>query len=256
MTKIARVFAVLFCAGLNSLFGAAALAQTEITVVRGDESYPPFEMLVDGRLTGLHIDLVEAAARKLGVSVKWDSLPWKRALRMVEEGQADAVTYITRTPDREAWAIFQDGNVLSSSEVRFIVLKEQAGQITFDGNLARFLAQHRPIVVRGFAFGNVELDALKKLEGNNMQDVVRMLKAGHSDIAVVNWGDFVGAFKGKPELAQVAPLKPPILSLHNYIAFSRSKKDEDLALRFAAALSEYKNTAEYAALLRRYRLER
>jgi polar amino acid transport system substrate-binding protein len=256
MTKIARVIAVLLCAGLSSLFGAAALAQTEIAVVRGDESYPPFEMLEGGRLSGVHIELVEAAAKRIGASVKWESLPWKRALRMVEDGQADAVTYISRTPEREAWAIFVAGNVLSSSEVRFIVPKEQAGRISFDGNLARFLEQHTPIVVRGFAYGSPELDRLKKLEANNMQDVVRMLKAGYSDLAVVNWGDFVGAFKGKPELAAVTPLKPPILTLQNYIAFSRSKKDEDLARRFAAALIDYKSSPDYTALLRRYQLER
>lgn len=256
MTTFKRAVAVLAFAGLQGLFGAVALAQAEITVVRGDEPYPPFEMVVDGRLTGLHIELVEAAAQKIGASVKWENLPWKRALQMIETGQADAVTYITRTPEREAWAVFLAGNVLSSSEVRFIALKEQSGRIKFDGNLPRFLAQHRPIVVRGFMYGSAELDALKKLEGNNMQDLVRMLKAGHADLAVVNWGDFVGAFKGKPELALVASLKPPILTIQNYIAFSRSKKSDDLARRFAAALSDYKNSEEYAALVRRYQIER
>ncbi len=256
MTNYARAMALLVVAALQNLLGTVAWAQTEIVVVRGDESYPPFEMMVDGNLTGLHIELVEAAAKKLGLSVKWESLPWKRALRMVETGQADAVSYITRTLEREAWASFLAGNVLSSSEVRFIVLKQQAGQITFDGKLAQFLAQRRPIVVRGFMYGSAELDALKRLEGNNMQDVVRMLKAGHSDIAAVNWGDFVGAFKGKPELAQVASLKPPILTIRNYIAFSRSKKTDDLARRFAAALSDYKSSPDYAALMQRYQLDR
>jgi polar amino acid transport system substrate-binding protein len=256
MTNCAKAIAVLACAALLSLFGPVAMGQSEIRVVRGDESYPPFEIWVDGRLTGLHIELVEAAAKRLGASVKWESLPWKRALLMVETGQADAVTYVTRTPEREAWALFLAGNVLTVSEVRFIVMKEQAQRITFDGNLADFLEQHKPIVVRGFMYGSPELDRPKKLEGNNMQDVVRMLKAGHSNLAVVNWGDFVGTFKDKPELAAVLPLKPAILSMQNYIAFSRNKTGEDLASRFAAALSDFKNSPEYTALLRRYQLER
>lgn len=256
MKNLASALTKFFCAGWLCLVGTAAMAQPEITVVRGDESYPPFEMVVDGQLTGLHIDLVEAAAKKLGAKVKWQSLPWKRALRMVELGQADAVTYITRTPEREAWAVFLAGNVLSNSEVRFIVLQEKAGRIKFDGNLARFVERYTPIVVRGFAYGKEELDRSRKLEGSNMQDVVRMLRAGHSDIAVLNWGDFVGAFKDTPELAAVAPLNPPLQTQQNYIAFSRINKDEDLARRFAAALLDVKNSAEYAALLRRYRLER
>ena len=59
-----------------------------------------------------------------------------------------------------------------------------------------------------------------------------------------------------PELAQVASLKPPILTIQNYIAFSRGKKTDDLAPRFAAALSDYKSSPDYAALLQRYQLER
>ncbi len=254
MVSLVRAIALLIFAALQT--AGQALAQTEIKLVRGDEQYPPFEMLIDGRLTGLHMELVEAAAKKLGVSVKWESLPWKRALRMVETGQADGVTYITRTPEREAWAVFLPGNVLSSSEVRFIVLKEKSGRIAFNGQLAPFLAQREPIVVRGFEFGSAELDQTQKLEGNNMQDVVRMLQAGSSDVAVVNWGDFVGAFKGKPELAAVTPLSPPIRSMHNYIAFSLNKNNEVLARRFAAALSDFKTSSEYTALLRRYQLER
>lgn len=254
MAIIRRAFAWLGGLGLQLLLTAAASAQTEITVVRGDEQYPPFEMVVDAQLTGLHIELVTAVAGKLGLGVKWESLPWKRALRMVEMGQAHAVTYIARTPEREAWAVFLAGNVLTSSEIRFIVLKERAAEVTYDGQLARFLATRRPIVVRGFAFGSEELDGIKKLAANNMQDLLRMLKAGHSELAVVNWGDFVGAFKGRPELAAVQPLSPPVRVTQNYIAFAL--KDGALASRFAAAMSDYKNSPQYSALLARYQIER
>lgn len=233
-----------------------ASAQAPLIVVRGEENYPPYEMLVDGRLSGLHVDLVEAVAARLGLQVQWQSLPWKRALRLVELGQADAVTYIARTPEREAWALFLDDNLLSTAELRFIVRKQDATRIDYDGDLHRFLAQRQPIVARGFQFGIAEIDGRKKFEALGMGDLVRMLTAGYSDVAVVNWSDFVGAYGGKPEFAAIAPLRPPLRTLQNFIAFSIARKDQELARRFAAELAALRKSGEYGTLQRRYLPER
>lgn len=234
---------------------AAALpvrAQRPLLVVRGEENYPPFEMQVDGKLGGLHVELVEAVAARLGLTVQWQSLPWKRALLLVERGQADAVTYISRTPEREAWALFLDDNQLSSGEVRFLVRKQDATKIQFNGDLGRFLAQRRPIVLRGFKFGLPELDERRRHEAKHMGDLVRMLTLGFSDVAVVNWTDFVGAYAGKPEFESVHPLRPPLHTTQNFIAFSIAREGQELARRFAAALAAFRKSAEFTALLRRH----
>ena len=242
------IFSILFMLGCT-----AAWAQSEITIVRGDEDYPPFEMMADGKLTGLHTDMVNAVAVKIGVKINWQSVPWKRALQMVESGYADGITYIGKTPEREVWAIFSEENLLSSSKINFIVLKENASKITFDGNLAKFLENHTPILCRGFSFGD-QIDKGKKFEADNMEQMIEMLKAKRSDIALVNWGDFVGAFKGKPAMKEIVPLSPPAIENKNYIAFSKAKKDEALAKRFGDAMKAYKKTSAYPVLLKHYGL--
>lgn len=256
MTHIRRWLAGLACAACHALGWAAAPGAGEISLVRGDENYPPFEMVVGGKLKGVHVEMVEAVAQRLGLRVKWQSLPWKRALRMVELGQADGVTYIGRTPEREAWAIFDDDNVLSSTEIRLVVLQARAQDISYDGNLATFLDKRSPIVVRGFEFGLADIDQRKKFAADNMADLVRQLQAHVSDVAVVNWSDFTGAFAGKPEFKQVAPLTPAIKTNYNYIAFAKAGNRAAVAQRFAQALVAYKKSAAYSALLKRYRVER
>ena len=78
-------------------FSSIATAQT-LKIVRGNGTYPPNEMIVDNQLTGLHIDLVKEVAVSLGYQVNFESVPWKRALSLIEKGTADAITYISKNP--------------------------------------------------------------------------------------------------------------------------------------------------------------
>jgi polar amino acid transport system substrate-binding protein len=255
MQKTCRWLVGVVVAAMHAVV-AAAPAHHEIVLVRGDENYPPFEMVVGGKLKGIHIEMVEAAGRSINLRITWQSLPWRRALRMVETGKADGITYIGRTTERENWATFADDNVLSTTEVRFVVLQSSAQHVLFDGNLANFLATRQPIVIRGFAFGLPELDKRKNFEADNMADLVRQLQFKVSDVGVVNWSDFSGAFFNKPEMALVSALKPAIKTNDNYIAFSKAGNHANLAEKFGKALANYKTTEAYTALLKRYRLER
>lgn len=58
------------------------------------------------QVRGVHIDLVQAADDKLGVSVVFRSYPWKRAMIMLQRGEADANTYMGKTPEREQYGVF------------------------------------------------------------------------------------------------------------------------------------------------------
>ncbi|WP_315653176.1 substrate-binding periplasmic protein [Roseateles aquae] len=245
-------------AGLLALAGlvlsSVAQAQTVLDVACGDADYPPFEMKVQGRVAGLHGEMIEAAAARLGWSVRWRSLPWKRVLLELEQGRVAAASYVSPTPERERFALFLEGNRLSTSELRLVVLRGAVPD--FDGDLSRFLATRKLIALRGFKFGLPLVDAAPKIEALNMADALRLLREGFSDVAALNWNDFVGAYGDKPEFQQVVPLKPALHSISAYLAFSRARPDaQERAQRFAAALGEYRKTPEYAALLRRHRLD-
>jgi polar amino acid transport system substrate-binding protein len=211
-------------------------------------------MVVKGKAAGLHVEMVEAAARGLGLRVQWRSLPWKRALMLVETGQADAITYISRTPEREAWAVFVEGNQLSSAEIRFIARKDEAARLQFNGDVPAFLAQHSLVAVRGFQFGQAEIDKAKRIEASSMDDLMRRLHAGHASVAAVNWNDFNTAYQGRPEVASIVALQPAIASTRNYIAFSNARGHQALAQRFAEAISRYKQSKAYGQLLKKYQL--
>ena len=107
----------------SSSFIAVALAEDTIVVVRGDENYPPNEMLINDKLVGIHIDLTREVAASMNLNINYISVPWKRAVRLVQKGSVDAISYLDKTPEREEFAIFNDGNIISSYNFVFIILK-------------------------------------------------------------------------------------------------------------------------------------
>jgi polar amino acid transport system substrate-binding protein len=94
---------------------------SELTILRRNEDYPPDEMHIDGKLTGFHIELIQNAAKSIPLTVKFESVPWKRAIQMLKFGKADALSYVSRNSSRENYAIFIDHNILTESYYHFIM---------------------------------------------------------------------------------------------------------------------------------------
>ncbi|NVO05397.1 MAG: transporter substrate-binding domain-containing protein [Rhodoferax sp.] len=238
------------------LCGCALAAQAqsranELHVARGNEDYPPNEMHVGGKLTGLHIEVVEAVAAKLGKKVVWDELPWLRAQKCAEEGACDAISYISQNEERDKWAVFLGGNVLSRVEMRFVVHKADATKLAFNGNTADYLNGKTLVTMAGYTYGPVVAKA-KKYEVKNLATLAGMVAEHRYDVAIVNVDDFAG-LKGKPQADELTLLSPPAWESNSYIAFSRAANGADLAAKFQAAYADFKKSKEYQALLNRFK---
>lgn len=66
--------------------------------------WPPFRMQgVGGRLEGLDIDLLDELQRRTGLRFEVRLQPWARALEDMRRGQADLMTGLARTAEREQY---------------------------------------------------------------------------------------------------------------------------------------------------------
>ncbi len=235
-------------------FNIPSLMAEEIFVVRIDENYPPYEMVIDGELTGLHIDLMYATASRLGIKVKINSLPWKRAIMMVETGSADAITYIGKTPEREGFIHYNDGNILSSSAYGFVILKDRAAEIRYNGDL-QSLSTYTIGVQHGYSYGTY-FDGAKYLNRQTVKKVeqlVQLLLIGRIDLAVIDEPEYLQNRK-KENWSKLTFLKPEIIKQNFYVGFSRVKKLGKLSNKFAKELSAFKQTKEYQRILTKYQL--
>jgi len=97
----------------------------QLTITRGEANIPPFEFKGENGLTGIHIKMVNAVAEKIGYTVKWEETQWKRALIKVKAGSADAVTYVSKTTDREEYMTFLRKNILSQTKYHLFTVKEE-----------------------------------------------------------------------------------------------------------------------------------
>jgi len=109
------VVMLLFTGGLAAIQFAAPVAvnalQTQSTpapptgqktlIVVGDQLFPPYEFLENGQPTGFNVELLQAVAETMGLSLEIRLLPWSEARHAIETGQADIITGMFYSVERD-----------------------------------------------------------------------------------------------------------------------------------------------------------
>ncbi len=203
---------------LSFSFCAYADSQKNLFIVRGNENYPPYEMTVNEQLSGLHIDIVKKIAKNLDIHVTFKSYPWARAMMMIEKGKADAITYLTRTKDREKNIHYMDGNVLSIEVNMFTILTSRKNEIKFSGNL-RELKQYKILMRHGFSYGEKfdKANYLNKVKSNDWKRMPMLLLKKRIDLAIVDYINFYLNNHDKDFFNKMFFLQPPVTQNPQYI---------------------------------------
>ncbi len=88
-------------AALLLIAAAGGARAAEPIVFYGDDSYPPFESLEDGRAVGINVDLMTAVARVLGRPAEIRLGDWSEAQALAGEEGGVVLGLFGRTPERE-----------------------------------------------------------------------------------------------------------------------------------------------------------
>lgn len=242
---------------ISLLFTALSYASTfdqELIIVRGNENYPPYEYTKDHQLTGFHIELVQHVAKEIPVKAVFKNVPWKRALSMIEDGTADAITFITKTKERERFTLFLEENKLSSSYSGFIALTGHHLSKRYDGTLASVEDLNIGVQL-GFKYGNAFDNAtnITKVELSSAEKLYSTLYAKRIDLAIISMNEFLEHQKlGKAKGIEF--LKPAFSEFTNYLAFTKAKNTEEIAHRFAKGFKNFRQTKTYRKLVEKYHI--
>lgn len=79
-------------------------------------SWKPFSYEENGEFKGIGVDLLDEAMRNLNIDYNLILVPWSRALRMAEFGEADAILMATHKEDREEYLMFTDEQLVYGQE--------------------------------------------------------------------------------------------------------------------------------------------
>ncbi len=231
-----------------------------LSVAVEDGDNRPVEYIdASGQLTGFHIELVRQVADRLGWPVGFTRVPWQRAQALLEAGSVDAVTYLARSPTREAFAVFLPGNRLSESGVDLYVLKSRAGEISWRPPLAQMIRRWRLGGIQGWYFKDeynpAEVEGMPfDLSATSNVGLARMLLAGRIDVAVAEPNFLDLAKPVLPEAAELIETLPgaSVPGRAVYIAFTRKAEGPVKAAEFAAAYAAWRGTPAFGALVAQF----
>lgn len=248
IARLVQAFVLAVLAGL----GPWARADETIRIVT--EEFPPYNMTVDGRITGLSTEIVEAVLKEIGVQAPIQSMPWARAYDIARNSENVLIYSISRFPERDK--LFKWVGALAPSEW---YLFSQRGREVALGRLddarrhqiatVNEDAGEQYLVSRGFAIGS-NLQSSNKYEFNYQK-----LRMGRVDLWVAN--DLVAHHLARqagddPAKVLVRALALPELGGEGlYMAFG-PKTSDAVVERFRKGLDAVTRNGTVAALKKKW----
>jgi len=226
----------------------------ELLIVRGDGYYPPFEMMMEGKPTGFHIDIVTSVAARIGLQAKFMTVPWKRAILLVQNGDADAISYMTKTKERSEFVYFHENNILSHIENSFFTLKDRDIKIRYTGDFH----QLKPYTIgklAGYSYGSSfdEISYLMQFYSASKEDqLIKMLIRKRFDIAIGDRARISYIAKQLGYEHMIEFLNPLASRTSQYLAFSKALPHQKLAEEFANEMSRFKESKLFEQLMFKY----
>jgi polar amino acid transport system substrate-binding protein len=92
MNKLFFLSALVLTVGFTSLSLMASDSPIKVKIIV-DEAYPPYSYAVNGAPRGIYIEMIRKAGILLNdeYHIEFESMPWKRALKEIEQGHAFAI---------------------------------------------------------------------------------------------------------------------------------------------------------------------
>lgn len=237
---------------------AAAVAQSQSTspakpLLLVTAPYPPFVHAGGNpQGEGMDIDIAREALQRGGYDIEVQLVPWKRALLMLERGDADFTTTISRSGDRDRFIDWSQGY---RSWVRYHFYARSDATDTL--NDLDDLHERTLGVTLGYFYPDAIVKPLKpglRIEsGKDLATTIRMLRAGRSDFIVVN------ALAGAWEIKQLGlmddlKLQPLVYSSDSptYMGFSKVRNNMRAVDAMNKGLNSMLKDGTIAKIERRY----
>jgi len=170
--------------------------------------------------TGLAWAIIRAVYQRAGLTIEPEIAPYKRAVRMVRAGKADA--WVASYRDEHAFAIYPHWP--HDYEITSVVGLPQA----FDGWQGPESVRDRRIAhIRGYNLDRYLDTPFETYEVTTLAQAIEMAALGRVDFAAEARQDILEYFKTEPELASQLELHD-LLRLGLYLGFNDSGRSREL----------------------------
>lgn len=215
------------------------------------ESYPPYEFVDGGTVKGVDADMIKAVCAKIGVTPKFEEMPWKRALSEVKEGKVDAIFSLYVNDERKEFLHFPEKGL---SYEKNILVTRKGGDVKvaklddLNGKTIGVVSEYS----YGDAFDNYK--GATRDESTNAEMLLKKLENDRIPVIIINELVFNSLAK-KLGLVDKLEVQPFVASDEPmYAAFSKAKGDaaKELAAAFSKAINELSAAGEQKKIIASY----
>jgi polar amino acid transport system substrate-binding protein len=222
-----------------------------------NEPYPPYTFIESNRRPmGIFPEIIDAAAKILGIEVEYKQLIWVRMNQEAKKGNIDAVMGLFKTPDRTKDFDFSDAGLIYE-EYSFFTLK--GSRVKYSGKLSE-LKGITIGVVQDYKYGTDfdQASFLKREKCLTDQNVLEKLIKKRFTIAIGNKMVIEYYAKKLDVMDKIKWLKPPVSTEYSHvIAFSKAKgkQSEELARKFSDAIKQLIKNGTFKTILDKYKFD-
>jgi len=216
--------------GLLCGVASASLAAEPLKICTDLNFWYPFTFVKDGKSVGLHLDIISSAADRVGVSIEYFPLPWRRCLKEVEGGSYDGIAVASYKDARAEFMHYPDDAVnakrsgLRVMQVEYVVVTPALSGYEYTGDVATLPTPVR--IPRGYSIADdlkkngVDVDSSAAGDENNIR---KMLRAGKGSL--VTLPKIVEVLGARPEFRDKLKVSAqPLKSKSYYLTFSKKGK--------------------------------
>jgi polar amino acid transport system substrate-binding protein len=195
-------------------------------------NWPPAKIVENGRFGGTDVLMLEELASQIGIVLEYVECPWRRCLVMIEAGEVDLISSITKSPARERYLQFIEPPYRNGYDIYFYT---RGSDLTKYEDLAGLTIGY----IRGGAyFDRFDQDqSLAKFAVTREDQLLEMLSRGRLDV-IVGVGrnlDYLIQPRQLSTVIRKTSLVVPTIA-PTYIALSRKSSGLHLAPKLGQAL--------------------
>ena len=221
----------------------------KVYVVGTDAAYAPFESQNEkGEIVGFDIEVVQAAAKKAGVELKFVNTPWEGIFNALGQGDRDMiVSAVTITEERKATMDFSDPYF----DAQQLIAVKEASKVSRFADLKKLKV--------GVQTGTTGDEAVTKLLGKTSPNIKRFestplalkeLEAGGVDAVVADNGVVIHHVANNPGSKFKTVADKEFVPEQYGIAFK--KGNTELQAKLNKGLAEIKADGTYNAIFSKY----
>lgn len=240
-------------AGLCSWVSAQPNAET---LTFGTEEFPPFSMVQNGRATGPLAEIVQAVCTRIQVRCEIKVLPWRRAMKMVEQGELSGAFPLARLPVRER--IFYFGDPIVDTAYAAYTVRGHEFKYTqpkdFGGHtIGVYGPSGTSMTLEGIVSGVPHVRVVTEIDNLTVLKKLTVGRYGESGLGFVN-RDVARYLIAQEKFSNIQPagdVKP----LQYYIGLTRQVVSETRANSFRRAYQELLKTGKIKLILEKHDLK-